>query len=141
MKRILLLVIALALLISISIPTPAMAWSHWDLEGWRIDAGKWMDGLLFTWYEDDLVPYRLAVRGYDGIDADITIQHDYLDADGHIGIDYVVLSGPGEPFIGPRTNRTTGPGSIPSPHYTTASGYFTIDGPNLVEVCSIPKNE
>ena len=139
MRKLMAIALALTLLVAFALPTTVAAKSNksnWDLEGWRPDAGKWMDGLLFTWSEGDEVPYRLKVRGYNGIDMNIAIQHDYLDADGHVGIDYVVLD-PGEVFIGPRTNRTTAPGSIPGTHLLPVSQggtYFDIVGEPPVEV-------
>jgi hypothetical protein len=82
--------------------------TKWDLEGWRIDHGKWMDGLLFTYFEDDWVQYRLEASRYDGADTTITVRHDYTDADGAFGVDAV-----GDFFIGAQTNRTTGPDITP----------------------------
>jgi hypothetical protein len=105
-----------------------MAWTKWDLEGWRIDAGKWMDGLLFTYYEDDWVFYRLEGSKYDGIDTDIIIQHDYLDADGHYGVD-----GATNFFVGPQTGRKTTPGSIPT-IYPEGGTVFHVEGPTVVPV-------
>jgi hypothetical protein len=101
MKRAVLIALALTLLVSLALPMTAMAKTNWDLEGWRIDANKWMDGLLFTYHEDDWVQYRLKATRYNGDDTTITIRHDYRDADGAYGVDDV-----GDFFIGTQTKRT-----------------------------------
>ena len=118
MKRTILIALALTLLVSLTLPVTAMAKTNWDLEGWRADAGKWMDGLLFTYHEDDWVQYRLKATRYNGDDTTITIRHDYQDADGAFGIDDV-----DDFFIGEQTNRTTGPDVSPIPG---TAGLFTV---------------
>jgi uncharacterized repeat protein (TIGR01451 family) len=126
MKKILFTLLAVTLLLGLIFPMPVMAKAKWDLEGWRVDSGKWMDGLLFTYYEDDWVPYRLEVTGYDGVDMTIAIQHDYLDADGHVGIDDA-----GNFFIGPQTARTE-PG--PSPTAYVPGTVFDVTQSPPIEV-------
>ena len=128
MKRIILIVLTLTLIIGIAIPVPAMAWTKWDLEGWRDAQSKWMDGLLWTYYEDEYVPYRLVVNKYDGLDTSIVIQHDYLDANGHFGVD-----GADNFYIGPKTGRTNAPATI-LPIYELGDGVFHVNGPSKVEV-------
>ncbi len=122
MKKVALAVLALTLLAFLAFPTSAMAWTRWHLEGWRVDQSKWMGGLLWTYYEDDWVPYRLVATGYDGLDTDIAIQHDYLDADGDYGID-----GARNFFVGPQTNRGTAPGTI-TPVYEAGVDYGGTTG-------------
>jgi hypothetical protein len=129
MKKIILLVLSLVLLISISLPLPAMAKTQWDLEGWRVAQGKWMDGLLWTYYECSWVPYRLVATKYDGVDKDISIQHDFLDADGHYGID-----GARNFFIGPPTGRTDTPASITPVYYDGGPVFHVVSPPDVVPV-------
>jgi hypothetical protein len=128
MKRILLLTLTLILLLSVSIATPATAWTKWDLEGWRDAQGKWMDGLLWEYNECNWVDYRLVAKKYDGLDTDIIIQHDYLNASGEFGID-----GAKDFFIGPPTGRTATPGSI-VPIYEIGDGVFHVEDPDIVPV-------
>lgn len=123
MKKIILAVLSLVLLISLALPLPAMAKTQWDLEGWRDAQGKWMDGLLWTYYECSWVPYRLVATKYNGVDKDISIQHDFLDADGHYGID-----GARNFFIGPATGRTDTPASI-DVWYDEYDGVFSVVSP------------
>ena len=121
MKKVLLPLMTLLLVLGMLVPAPAMAKINWDFEGWRVDAAKWMDGKLFTWYEGDWVPFRLCARGYDGTLPGIGIQHDYMDARGDYGVD-----GAGNFFIGPKTPRRTPPGSISpiGPEYVDGGGIF-----------------
>ena len=130
MKKVLLLLLILPLLVAFSLPTPVMAKTKWDLEGWRHDQGKWMDGLLWTYYECSWVPYRLGTTCYDGAD-NISIQHDYLDGKGNFGFDDAQNF-----FIGPQTVREQSPypvGNIPI-LVDEFAGIFHIEGPNPVEI-------
>ena len=131
MKKVVILLLTLALLLGLLVPTSVMAKTKWDLEGWREAQGKWMDGLLWTWYEGDDVPYRLRVQKYDGTITDIRIQHDYLDADGHFGIDWAQNF-----FIGPYADRYTPWADISpiSPAYVAGGGVFHVEGPFEVPV-------
>ncbi len=128
MKKVLLPLMTLLLVLGMLVPVPAMAKTNWDFEGWRVDAGKWMDGKLFTWYEGDWVPFRLCVRGYDGNVLDIGIQHDYMDARDDFGVD-----GAGNFFIGPKTPRGTLPGSITRIH-EPGDGVFHVEEPEFIPV-------
>ena len=127
MKRAIWLILAVILLIGLALPIPVMAKTGWDLEGWRLDAGKWMDGLLFTYYEDDDVQYRLNATRFGGTgDLTVTVRHDYQDADGAYGVDAVH-----DFFVGEKTNRTTGPDAAPIP---AAVGLYTVSAPRYVDV-------
>jgi uncharacterized repeat protein (TIGR01451 family) len=133
MKKIIVIVVVLAMLLSLAIPTSALAKvKKWDLEGWRVDQGKWMDGLLWTWYECSQVPYRLVATEYDGSDITIAIQHDFLNKDGEYGVDEASNF-----FIGLPTDRKALPGSI-TPEYLPGvgpgDGVFWVDGPYTVEI-------
>ncbi len=128
MKRFILLLLTMILLVILAFPMPAIAKTKWDLEGWRIDHSKWMDGLLFTYNECNWVEYRLEATGYNGVDTVIAIQHDYLDADGNFGID-----GARDFFIGPPTDRYTTPGSI-SPIYAEGTVFDVTLPPTIIPV-------
>ncbi|HAP93331.1 MAG TPA: hypothetical protein DCM26_01750, partial [Desulfotomaculum sp.] len=135
MRKVLIIPLVLFFLLSSMIclvsQLPASAANtKWDLEGWRVDSNKWMDGLLFTYHEDNWVPYRLSVTDYN-YTADIRIQHDYLDAGGHYGIDQATNF-----FIGLKTDRVTPPESI-LPIYEAGVSYpdglvFHVEGPTYI---------
>jgi len=120
MRKPIAVALALTLLLLLVLPTTVAAKTRWDLEGWRIDAGKWMDGLLFTYYEDDLVQYRLKGFGYDGVDTEILIRHDYQDADGAYGVDWVQ-----DFFVGNQTKRTEDMSYVTTKVFPGA--YFSVD--------------
>ena len=129
--------------------TPADAATQWSLEGWRIDSDIWIKGNLFTYYEDNYVPIRLIAETFDATGQTIGIQHDYMDANGVIGIDCT-----SEFFIGPYKETIDVddlyPGDyIPDidgnpitdatpidkiPHLYDPPTGFSVTGPTLVEV-------
>jgi len=107
------------------IPFPSSAATRWNLEGWRISQEKWIGGNLFEWMEDDYVPYRLIAKAYEVDDDFIKVQHDYIDADGHYGID-----GATNWFIGPIVDTSTPIDEIE--HYFDEGTDFIISGPVIV---------
>ncbi len=109
-------------------PTEVSAKGKYHLWGWRVDQDKWMEGLLWTYYENDWAPYRLAVEGYVGVETDIGVQHDYLDADGDYGID-----GARNFFIGPLVDRDVAPADIPV-LYNEGTIFHVVSPPTIVPV-------
>jgi uncharacterized repeat protein (TIGR01451 family) len=98
--------------------------TNYTLQGWRIDQGKWIGGNLFTYYEDDWAYYRLDVRGYDGGDLIICIEHDYCDGS-TFGVDETRNW-----FIGATVNTTTLPGDIAT--LFLPGSVFNVSGPTYV---------
>ncbi|MEN8615038.1 DUF11 domain-containing protein, partial [Dehalogenimonas sp. THU2] len=101
--------------------------TRWNLEGWRIDQTKWIGGQLFTYFEDDWVPYRMVAQAYDGTEGTISVQHDYMDSGGDIGIDAA-----GNWFIGPIA-ATGSPADSVTPYFTEGNG-FSVSDPIVVPV-------
>ncbi|MHB8961833.1 MAG: Cna B-type domain-containing protein, partial [Saccharofermentanales bacterium] len=99
----------------------------WSLEGWRIDAPFWIKGNLFTWYEGDYVPMRLKATTFTATGQTIAVQHDYMDADGAIGID-----GAAGWFIGPIVPDTTPYEDVPV-LFPVGPDTFVVEGPDLVD--------